>query len=153
MSLARNQAVFRAGPVVSVSRLIEGQFPSWKSQFIPEPFEHQVKLQRQICSRCRERSASWPSATLRSVSPSRRASSRRRRDAGVGDASESMPAPYSGEALEIAFNPQFLIEGLESIDTDDLVIKLSSPLRPGLLEPVDREDFSYLVMPIRLENV
>jgi DNA polymerase-3 subunit beta len=61
-----------------------------------------------------------------------------------------MPAPYSGEPLEIAFNPQFLIEGLESVDTDELVMKLSSPLRPGLLEPVSGEDFSYLVMPIRL---
>ena len=36
------------------------------------------------------------------------------------------------------------------VDGEELVIKLSSPLRPGLLEPVEREDFSYLVMPIRL---
>ena len=32
----------------------------------------------------------------------------------IGDASEGMPAPYSGEPLEIAFNPQFLVEGIES---------------------------------------
>ncbi len=51
----------------------------------------------------------------------------------VGDASEALPAPYSGEPLEIAFNPQFLIEGLESVEGDELAIKLSSPLRPGLL--------------------
>jgi DNA polymerase-3 subunit beta len=68
----------------------------------------------------------------------------------VGDASEAMPAPYSGEALEIAFNPQFLIEGLESVGADELTMKLSSPLRPGLLEPAGNEDFRYLVMPIRL---
>jgi DNA polymerase III subunit beta len=52
--------------------------------------------------------------------------------------------------LEIAFNPQFVIEGIESVDGEELVMKLSSPLRPGLLEPIDSEDFSYLVMPIRL---
>ena len=68
----------------------------------------------------------------------------------VGDASEALPAPYSGEPLEIAFNPQFLIEGLESVDRDECIMKLSSPLRPGLLVPVGDEDFSYLVMPIRL---
>jgi DNA polymerase-3 subunit beta len=68
----------------------------------------------------------------------------------VGDASESLPAPYSGEPLEIAFNPQFVIEGLESVDGDELVMKLSSPLRPGLLQPAAADDFSYLVMPIRL---
>ncbi len=150
MSLARNQAVFSVGPVVLFSRLIEGQFPSWR-QLIPESFEHQVKLQRaelldvaKRISQLAQRNAPLRFAfadgelTIAAETPE------------VGDASESLPAPYSGEALEIAFNPQFLIEGLESIDTDDLVIKLSSPLRPGLLEPVDREDFSYLVMPIRL---
>ena len=49
----------------------------------------------------------------------------------MGDASEALPAPYSGEPLEIAFNPQFLIEGLESVDSDELAIKLSSPLAAG----------------------
>ncbi len=68
----------------------------------------------------------------------------------VGDAAEGMPAPYSGEALEIAFNPQFFVEGIESVDSDEIVVKISSPLRPGLLQAAGREDFSYLVMPIRL---
>ena len=52
--------------------------------------------------------------------------------------------------MEIAFNPQYLVEGVESVDTDEVVLRLSSPLRPGLLQPAGREDFSYLVMPIRL---
>ena len=45
ISLARNQAVFQAGSVVLFSRLIEGQFPSWR-QLIPESFEHEVRLPR-----------------------------------------------------------------------------------------------------------
>ena len=61
-----------------------------------------------------------------------------------------MPAPYSGEPLEIAFNPQFLIEGIETVEGDEIAVQISSPLRPGLLRPVGSEDFSYLVMPIRL---
>jgi DNA polymerase-3 subunit beta len=150
LSLARNQAVFRAGDVVLSSRLIEGQFPSWR-QLIPESFEHEVRL---------------PRAELLEVS--RRISQLAQRNAPlrfgfaegeltvaaetpeVGDATEAIPAPYSGDPLEIAFNPQFVIEGIESVDGEELVMKLSSPLRPGLLEPIDSEDFSYLVMPIRL---
>jgi DNA polymerase-3 subunit beta len=150
LSLARNQAVFGAGPVVLFSRLIEGQFPSWR-QLIPESFEHEVRLPRgellevaRRISQLAQRNAPLRFAfaegelTVAAETPE------------VGDARESMPAPYSGEPVEIAFNPQFLIEGLESVEDDELVIKLSSPLRPGLLEPVGREDFSYLVMPIRL---
>jgi DNA polymerase-3 subunit beta len=150
LSLARNQAVFQAGDVVLSSRLIEGQFPSWR-QLIPESFEHEVRLPRaellevaRRISQLAQRNAplrfgyAEGELTVAAETPE------------VGDASEAIPAPYSGDPLEIAFNPQFVIEGIESVDGDELVIKLSSPLRPGLLEPIDSEDFSYLVMPIRL---
>jgi len=150
LSLARNQAVFRAGDVLLSSRLIEGQFPSWR-QLIPESFEHEVRLPREELlevarriSQLAQRNAPLRFAfaegelTVAAETPE------------VGDASEAIPAPYSGEPLEIAFNPQFVVEGIESVDGEELVMKLSSPLRPGLLEPVESEDFSYLVMPIRL---
>src|SRR6476620_6360085 len=150
MCLARNQAVFLAGSVVLFSRLIEGQFPSWR-QLIPESFEQEVRLPREELlevtrriGQLAQRNAPLRFAfaegevTIAAETPE------------VGDASEAMPAPYSGEPLEIAFNPQFLVEGVESVDTEQVAIQLSSPLRPGLLRPVDGEEFSYLVMPIRL---
>ena len=67
----------------------------------------------------------------------------------VGEASESLPVPFKGEPLEIGFNPEFLRDGLESVESEEVALRLISPLRPGLLysEP---EDFSYLIMPIRL---
>ena len=68
----------------------------------------------------------------------------------VGDARETMPAAFEGETLEIGFNPEFLREGIESVQGDEVMVRLISPLRPGLLEPVEGEDFRYLVMPIRL---
>ena len=150
ISLARNQAVFQAGSVVLFSRLIEGQFPSWR-QLVPESFEHEVRLPREELLEVARRI----SQLAQRNAPLRFAFAEGELTVGaetpeVGDASEALPAPYSGEPLEIAFNPQFLIEGLESVDGDELAIKLSSPLRPGLLQPVGREDFSYLVMPIRL---
>jgi DNA polymerase III subunit beta len=67
----------------------------------------------------------------------------------VGEASEALPAVWEGEAMEIGFNPEFLREGLESVESDDLQLKLISPLRPGLLQ-AEEGDFSYLIMPIRL---
>jgi DNA polymerase-3 subunit beta len=150
ISLTRNQAIFRAGPVTLASRLIEGQFPSWR-QLVPDTFEHEVKLPRvellEITRRIgqlAQRNAPLRLAfaegelTVAAETPE------------IGDASESVPAPYAGEPMEIAFNPQFLVEGIESIDSDEVVLRLSSPLRPGLLQPAGREDYSYLVMPIRL---
>ena len=68
----------------------------------------------------------------------------------MGEASESLPAPFEGETFEIGFNPEFLRDGLDSVDASDLVLKLISPLRPGLIESVDDSGFVYLIMPIRL---
>jgi DNA polymerase-3 subunit beta len=150
LSLSRNQAVCRAAGVTIASRLIEGQFPSWR-QLIPESFEHEVRLPREELlevtrriGQLAQRNAPLRMAfaegelTVAAETPE------------IGDASEGLPAPYSGEPMEIAFNPQFLVEGVESVATEELVLKLSSPLRPGLLQASGSEDFSYLVMPIRL---
>ncbi len=150
IALPRNQVVFRAAGVLLSSRLIEGQFPSWR-QLVPEAFEHEVRLPREEfleiarrISQLAQRNAPLRLAfaegelTVAAETPD------------IGDASEALPAPYSGEPLEIAFNPQFLVEGVESVASEELALQLSSPLRPGLLRPVDGDDFSYLVMPIRL---
>lgn len=68
----------------------------------------------------------------------------------VGEARESLPVSFQGESLEIGFNPEFLREGLEAIEEGDLLIKLISPIRPGLIEAADGSGFQYLIMPIRL---
>ena len=145
-----NQAVFSAAGVLLSSRLIEGQFPNYR-QLLPESFEHEVRLPRgellEVATRVSQlaqRNAplrlafSEGELTVAAETPE------------VGDASESIPAPFQGEPLEIGFNPEFLRDGIDSVGSEELVLKLISPLRPGLLEPVDDDSFSYLVMPIRL---
>jgi DNA polymerase III subunit beta len=67
----------------------------------------------------------------------------------VGEARESLPAGYSGEAFEIGFNADYLRDGIESLEGDDVVLKLINPLRPGLIQGPD-DSFRYLIMPIRL---
>ena len=56
---------------------------------------------------------------------------------------------YAGDPLEIGFNAEFLREGLESVTSDEVRLKLINPLRPGLLS-ADGDAFWYLIMPIRL---
>ncbi len=148
--LTRNQAIFRVGEVSLSSRLIDGQFPN-HSQLLPESYEHEVKLPRAELLEVTRRVSQLAqrNAALRlSFAEGELVVSAETPD--LGDAREALPAPYTGEALEIGFNPEFVRDGLESIDADEVVLKLISPLRPGLLEPAGGDDFSYLVMPIRL---
>jgi DNA polymerase-3 subunit beta len=148
--LTPNQAIFRVGEVVLNSRLIEGQFPNYR-QLLPESYEHEVKLPRAELLEVTRRVAQLAqrNAALRlAFTEGELVVSAETPD--LGDAREAMPAPFRGEPIEIGFNPEFVRDGLESIDTDEVTLKLISPLRPGLLEPVGASDFSYLVMPIRL---
>ena len=148
--LTRNQALFGVGQTSLSSRLIDGQFPNYR-QLLPESYDHEVKLPRAELLEVTRRVSQLAqrNAALRlSFSEGELVVSAETPD--LGDAREAMPAPYTGELLEIGFNPEFVRDGLESIEEDEVVLKLISPLRPGLIEPADAEDFSYLVMPIRL---
>ena len=150
VALLRNQAVFRAGEIVLNTRLIEGQFPNFR-QLLPESYEHDVRLPRAELLDVTRRVSQLAqrNAPLRlSFSPGELTVAASTPD--VGDAEESLPVSFEGEPLEIGFNPDFLREGIESVAGDEVMLRLISPLRPGLLQPVDNEDFRYLVMPIRL---
>jgi DNA polymerase-3 subunit beta len=52
--------------------------------------------------------------------------------------------------VEIAFNHAFLTDGVSSAVSDQLTVYIVSPLKPGVLRPVGDEDFTYLIMPVRL---
>jgi DNA polymerase III subunit beta len=150
ISLLTNQAIFEAGSIVLSTRLIDGQFPNFR-QLLPESYEHDVRLGRseflevtRRVSQLAQRNAPLRLAleggelTVAAETPD------------VGDARETMPVAFEGEPLEIGFNPEFLKEGIESVAGEEILMRLISPLRPGLLQPVEGEDFRYLVMPIRL---
>jgi DNA polymerase-3 subunit beta len=153
MSTRDNQIVFGAGDVTLSSRLIDGQFPNYR-QLLPETYEHEVTLGRQ----------EFVSVVRRvSLMAQRNAPLRLRFEQGtvtlsaqtpdVGEAAESLPVNYQGDELEIGFNPQFLQDGLESVSTDEVRLRLISSLRPGLIEESGAENgdsFLYLIMPVRL---
>jgi DNA polymerase III subunit beta len=150
VALLPNQAVFQAGAIVLTTRLIEGQFPNFR-QLLPESYEHDVRLPRTDFLEVTRRVSQLAqrNAPLRlSFAPGELTVAAETPD--VGDAEETMPAAFEGEPLEIGFNPEFLKEGIESVEGEEVLLRLISPLRPGLLQPVEGEDFRYLVMPIRL---
>jgi DNA polymerase-3 subunit beta len=149
VGLSENQVIFGVNDVWLTARRIDGQFPNFR-QLRPEGFEAEVTLPRDEFADAVKRVA---------VMAARNAPLRLRVEEGqlsiqvqsqdVGEARESMPISYSGDMLEIGFNPEFLREGVESITGDQVRLQLITPLRPGLLSG-ESDDFWYLIMPIRL---
>src|SRR4051812_6370905 len=150
VSVRTNQVVFEVDGTVLSSRLIDGQFPTPR-QLLPDAFEHELQLAAgEITDVVRRISLlAQKNAPLRlSFAEGELTVSARTPD--VGEARESLPVPFQGEALEIGFNPEFLRDGLEAIEGGDVLLKLISPLRPGLIQAADGSGFIYLLMPIRL---
>jgi DNA polymerase-3 subunit beta len=150
VSVGQNQVIFELGDAVLSSRLIDGQFPNYR-QLLPESVDHELRLaSAELTDVVRRISLlAQKNAPLRlGFSEGTLTISAQTPD--VGEASESIPVPFHGDDFEIGFNPEFLRDGLESVESDELVLKLISPLRPGLIESPDTGDFVYLIMPIRL---
>jgi DNA polymerase III subunit beta len=149
LGMQENHAVFGADSVWLTTRRIDGQFPNYR-QLLPEQFEHELTLPREEVLEVVRRV---------SLMAQRNSPLRLRFAEGeltvsavtqdVGEARESLPAPFNAEALEIGFNAEFLRDGLDSVDSDTVKFKLISPLRPAVLEG-EADDYVYLIMPIRL---
>ena len=141
-----------SGSVRLSSRLVEGRFPNYQ-QLLPESFEHELRVSTgeliEVVRRISLLAQKNAPLRLRFSDGTLDVSAQ---TPDIGEASESLPVPFKGEALEIGFNPEFLREGLESAEADEVTLKLISPLRPGLIEAADdgAGSFLYLVMPIRL---
>src|SRR5438270_8536260 len=150
VSVGQNQAVFEVGDVVLSTRLIDGQFPNYRHLF-PESVEHEMRIATAELTDVARRISllALKNQPLRlTFTDGALALSAQTPD--VGEASESIPVPFQGDTFEIGFNPEFLRDGLESVESDELVLKLISPLRPGLIESPEPGEFVYLLMPIRL---
>jgi DNA polymerase III subunit beta len=150
IGMRENQVVFETGAVTLSSRLIDGQFPNYR-QLLPETYDHELHVPGDELAGVVRRISlmAQKNAPLRlSFTEGELTVSAQTPD--VGEASEPLPVPFAGEPFEIGFNPDFLKDGLDSVESGDVVLKLISPLRPGLIEAGDGSGFLYLIMPIRL---
>ena len=145
-----NQVIFELDGVTLSSRLVEGRFPNYR-QLLPESYEHELRIAsaelldvvRRISLLAQKNvplrlSLSDGELEVSAITPD------------VGHAKESLPVPFKGEPFAIGFNPDFFRDGLESAESEEIVLKLISPLRPGLIQSGEDSGFQYLVMPIRL---
>jgi DNA polymerase III subunit beta len=149
VGVQENQVLFSADGVWLTTRRIDGQFPNYR-QLLPEAFEHELVVPRgELLDVVRRAAVMIQRATPLQLRFAEGEVTVVARTHEVGESKESMPVAYAGEPLEIGFNAEFLREGLESVEGDDVRLKLISSLRPAVLTD-ETDDFTYLVMPIRL---
>jgi DNA polymerase-3 subunit beta len=144
-----NQVIFATSGVWLTTRRIDGQFPNYK-QLLPEAFEYELTVPRlELLDVVRRAAVMIQRSTPLQIRFAEGELTVIARTHEVGESKESMPIGFTGDTLDMGFNADFLRDGLESLEGDDVRVKLISPLRPAVIQG-EGDDFTYLVMPIRL---
>lgn len=138
------------------TRLIDGKFIDYR-QLLPESWERRLRVTRRELMEVVRRVAvvgegntSATPVTLHIDADSVRVTAG---SGELGEAEETLPAELDGEALEIAFNPRYLSDGLDAVSDEEVVLEFRDALKPAVLRPGDGQDdghFLYLLMPVRL---
>ena len=68
----------------------------------------------------------------------------------VGQAHEELDAKYEGAELTVAFNPEYLAQGIDVTPGDEIVLETIDALKPAVLRSTEAPDFLYLLMPVRV---
>ena len=152
----RGQVVFLAADQMVTSRTLEGTYPNY-GQLIPDGFNRTLALDRRGLIAALERIAvladqhnnvvkfsSQPDEGVVHISADAQ---------DVGSGSESLPASLTGDAIQIAFNVRYVLDGLKAMGSDRVVLHCNAPTTPAVLKPEgDAEAFTYLVMPVQIRS-
>ena len=150
LKLAEHYAQFVVGDVQLTTRLIPGDFPNYRG-LIPTDHPYCLRANREQLLEVvrRVRLLAQDSTPIRLVM-----------SGGsleviaithdVGKANESMEVAYDGEDLTVAFNPGYLIDGLEATTGEEVTVETADAVKPALLRSVGDESFLYLLMPVRV---
>lgn len=152
----RGQVVFLAADQMVTSRTLEGTYPNY-GQLIPDGFNRTLALNRRGLIAALERIAvladqhnnvvkfsSQPDEGVVQISADAQ---------DVGSGSESLPASLTGDAIQIAFNVRYVLDGLKAMGSDRVVLHCNAPTTPAVLKPEgDAEAFTYLVMPVQIRS-
>ncbi len=152
VTLTDAEICFVVGTSTIASRLIDGNYPS-VLQLIPASYPNQLRIAKDTLLTSLKRAKLLAKDSTSSVRLTMREKSVEIRTQSIdtGDIEDNVDADYQGEELTIAFNPSFLIDGIEAVLGDEVILKLSDAVRPAMVHGVEEVRFRYLLMPVRVQ--
>jgi DNA polymerase III subunit beta len=148
-----NHLFFDVGGRLLISRMIDGQFPAFE-RVIPKGNDKHIEFERDRLTSAVKRVALLSNERSRAVkiqiekgkvdvtssSPD------------VGEAKETLPVDYSGAAMQICFNAQYVLDFLAAVSSDVVSLDLKDDVSQAVMKPVgaDGYDYTYVIMPMRV---
>ncbi|HVB71780.1 MAG TPA: DNA polymerase III subunit beta [Acidimicrobiales bacterium] len=152
VTLTEAEICFSVGATSIASRLIEGNYPS-VLQLIPASYPNQLRVAKDTLLTSLRRAKLLAKDTTSSVrlTVAEKTVEVRTQSHDAGDVEDNVDADYTGEEMTIAFNPNFLIDGIEAVPGDEVVLEMSDAVRPAMVHGVEDVRFRYLLMPVRVQ--
>ena len=151
VEVSATQAAFSFGTVDLVSKLIDGKFPDY-TRVIPTSHKNRLQAAREplrqallraaILSNEKFRGVRWVLAdgSLKIVSS----------NAEQEEAHEELEVSYSGDALDIGFNVNYLLDVLNNVPGESVECAFGDAASSALISYPSERDFKYVVMPMRI---
>ncbi|MDF9827311.1 DNA polymerase-3 subunit beta [Ereboglobus sp. PH5-5] len=131
------------------SKVVEGNYPNY-NQVIPKETHQRIKLERELFHQCVHRAALVCSDKSNSVKIklSTNLLEVMAQSPDFGEAHENMAIAYSGPELQVAFNPNFILDPLKALDKDEVFFEVKDEVSPGVFKTLD--SFICVIMPVRM---
>jgi len=157
----RSQVLFHTGQVDLVSRLIEGAFPNYR-QIIPKEHTTRAVVETKEFAGVVKSAALFArdSSNITRIKVNGGSSDGLEPGAltveataeDLGDNVGTINAAVDGPELQMIFNVKYLADVLAVIDTPEVALEVTSPIRPGVIKPVGPADYTYVIMPMHINR-
>ncbi|KAB3533828.1 DNA polymerase III subunit beta [Alkaliphilus pronyensis] len=151
--LTDNHALFITGSTKLISRLLEGELINY-NQILPKEFKSRVRVKTKALYNSIERASllaregknnlvkfiiNDDKMTITSNSE-------------LGKVYEELAIILEGDDIEIAFNSKYFMDALKVFDDDEVYLDFTTNISPGIIKPVENENYIYLVLPVRVSS-
>jgi DNA polymerase-3 subunit beta len=151
LELSATQAAFRFGDIELVTKLVDGKFPDY-TRVIPTQHKNSLKVEREVLRQSLQRAAILSNEKFRGVRWVLTDGSLKivSSNAEQEEAQEELEVEYGGDALDIGFNVNYLLDVLNNVAASEVECRFGDSASSALLQFPAEPDFKYVVMPMRI---
>ena len=157
IGVSKNQALFEMDNCKIVTRILDGEFLNYKN-VMPSNWETRIRVNKNSIQNSFER-ISLISASA--IEKEKKYPVKVQVDIGkviisctnqTGDAKEELFVSTEGKNLEAGFNPKYFLDSLKAVEDEEVFIEFGTSISPCLIKSVENNDYTYMILPIRLKE-
>jgi len=149
--LSENQIILQQDTTTLVARLIDGQFPNY-DQVVPSFTPNQINISKDVLHGALRRTSAImgerTTPTEFDFQAGRLLISCVNMD--LGEAHEEVEITYTGEGVKIGFNARYILDFLSAVDSESITLHLTDPLSPAVFRATGDDQYSCVIMPMRI---